>query len=75
MKIDQKIHNKLDAILRENTSELSLEEIVDKIGDLISHMRVELENQQEDLAFLRALEDAGVDNWEGYDFARELFNQ
>jgi hypothetical protein len=38
-------------------------------------MRVELENQQEDLAFLRALEDAGVDNWEGYDFARELFNQ
>jgi len=33
------------------------------------------ESLLEDAAWLRALEDAGVDNWCGYDFARELFNE
>lgn len=29
----------------------------------------------EDQRFLRCLEHAGVDNWEGYDFALEYFNE
>lgn len=29
----------------------------------------------EDARWLQALEHAGVDNWSGYDYARELFNQ
>ena len=29
----------------------------------------------EDAAWLRALENAGVDNWEGYDYARELLQE
>lgn len=28
-----------------------------------------------DQEFLSALQAAGVDNWEGYDFAREMFNE
>ena len=30
---------------------------------------------KEDAAWLQALENAGVDNWSGIDFARELFGQ
>lgn len=29
----------------------------------------------EDSAWLCALENAGVDNWDGIDFARELYNE
>lgn len=29
----------------------------------------------EDQQFLRALERAGVDNWDGYDFALEIFQE
>lgn len=32
-------------------------------------------NLDQQLQWLNALEAAGVDNWEGYDFARELLNQ
>lgn len=28
-----------------------------------------------DQKFLSALEAAGVDNWEGYEFARDMFNE
>lgn len=35
----------------------------------------EYESLQEDSKFLTALENAGVDNWEGYDFAREIFRE
>lgn len=30
---------------------------------------------QEDAEWLQALENAGVDNWSGYDYARELLNE
>ena len=30
---------------------------------------------KEDSRWLQALENAGVDNWPGIDFARELFNE
>lgn len=30
---------------------------------------------KDDLKMLRALENAGVDNWEGRDFALELYNE
>jgi hypothetical protein len=30
---------------------------------------------QADLYWLRALEEAGVDNWEGYEYARDIFNR
>jgi hypothetical protein len=29
----------------------------------------------EDSKWLQALEGAGVDNWEGYDYAKEIFNE
>lgn len=34
----------------------------------------EFAEMQRDLDWLSALESAGVDNWEGIDFAREIFN-
>lgn len=30
---------------------------------------------EEDLNWLECLENAGVDNWSGYDYAQELFNE
>ncbi len=33
--------------------------------------QAEYESLKADVEFLRRLEAAGVDNWEGYDFARE----
>ena len=33
------------------------------------------ESMIEDVAFLRALEEAGVDNWVGYDFAVDIINE
>lgn len=35
----------------------------------------EYESLKEDARWLQCLENAGVDNWEGYDFARELLNE
>lgn len=39
--------------------------------EMISISKKEYEQLIEDQKWLRALEAAGVDNWEGYDFARE----
>ena len=35
----------------------------------------ELEQLRESLKFLTCLEDAGVDNWSGYDYAHELMEE
>lgn len=37
--------------------------------------RSDYDEMQADLRWLRALEAAGVDNWEGYDHAREIFSE
>lgn len=42
-------------------------------SDMVSIPRWELEELKETERFMTALEAAGVDNWEGYDFARDLF--
>lgn len=34
-----------------------------------------IDSQQEDVDFLRALEAAGVDNWEGYDIAQDYLEE
>lgn len=33
------------------------------------------EEMLEELRFLRCLEAAGVDNWDGYDYAQEMFQE
>lgn len=35
----------------------------------------EYESLKEDARWLQCLENAGVDNWEGYDYARELWRE
>lgn len=35
----------------------------------------EYESLKEDAAWLRALEEAGVDNWDGISFAHELYEE
>lgn len=42
-------------------------------GEVRKHL--DLEDMEEDVAMLRALEAAGVDNWEGYDNAREILRE
>jgi hypothetical protein len=37
--------------------------------------KIEYKSLVEDRKWLNALEDAGVDNWEGIDFARELLGE
>ena len=41
----------------------------------ISIPQEEYDQLIEDQKWLRALEAAGVDNWEGYDLAQELFQE
>lgn len=42
-------------------------------GDTVTISREAYDNMLEDLRFLSALEAAGVDNWDGYQIAREAF--
>lgn len=41
--------------------------------EMVTITQAELDEMSERLRWLEALENAGVDNWSGYDFARELF--
>ena len=43
------------------------------MDDTVTIPKGEYEDLIEDSKFLRALEDAGVDNWPGYDFAFEIY--
>lgn len=44
------------------------------MDDTVNIPKTEYNDLLEDSAFLGALEQAGVDNWDGYDFALEIFN-
>lgn len=43
--------------------------------EMITIPRKEYEQLIRDSKFLSCLESAGVDNWDGYDNAREIFNE
>lgn len=43
--------------------------------DTVTISRKEYEDLLEDQFFLNCLESAGVDNWEGYEYAQEEFNK
>lgn len=47
---------------------------MDKDTETVTISKQEYENLKEDSAWLLCLESAGVDNWSGYDYARELYN-
>lgn len=46
--------------------------------DIFQHILDELQRTEKEIEdegnWLCALESAGVDNWEGYDYAREIYN-
>lgn len=54
-----------------NITELG--DAIDVVDDMVMIPRWELEELRETERFMTALEAAGVDNWDGYDFARDLF--
>jgi len=43
--------------------------------ETVTISKKEYEELLEDQKMLNALQDAGVDNWEGYDYAMELLNE
>lgn len=43
--------------------------------ETITITKKEYNSLLEDSKWLQALEGAGVDNWQGYDYAKELFNE
>lgn len=43
--------------------------------ETITMSKTEYESLLEDRKWRIAFENAGVDNWEGYDYARELLNE
>lgn len=45
------------------------------VEETITISKMEYESLLEDARWLRALEDAGVDNWDGYSFACELMEE
>lgn len=44
-------------------------------NETVTISKEEYESLLEDRKWLQALESAGVDNWQGYDYARELMNE
>lgn len=46
-----------------------------KDDETITITKKEYNSLLEDSKWLQALEGAGVDNWQGYDYAKELFNE
>ena len=43
--------------------------------DIVTITKKEYERLLDDYYFLNALRDTGVDNWEGYDIAKDLINK
>lgn len=43
--------------------------------ETVTISKKEYESLKEDARWLQCLEGAGVDNWEGYDYAHELLNE
>lgn len=48
---------------------------VGSVDDTVNIPRGEYEDLLEQAEWLRALEAAGVDNWDGYDYAAEIYNK
>lgn len=46
----------------------------DKDDDIIVISLEEYAEMKEELRWLQCLEEAGVDNWDGYDYALELYD-
>jgi len=66
-KFKQSTLDKLNSQLNPQTSK--------NMNETITIPKSEYESLLEDSEWLRCLENAGVDNWEGIDFARELLNE
>lgn len=60
-----------EAINGEVTANQSIDFIVENVNSKIEDLEEIIDSQEEDINFLRALEAAGVDNWEGYDIAQD----
>lgn len=48
---------------------------IDGLNKEVSILKKKNDQQFQDLQWLQALEEAGVDNWEGIDFAHELLEE
>jgi len=78
--MDRKEHQRLDASIPKckcgNNLSLHRQELgvnncpaCDEMEEIVTITKAEYDNLKEDRAWLRCLESAGVDNWEGYDQA------
>ncbi len=45
------------------------------MAGLVTISQEELDEMKDELTFLEALRAAGVDNWDGYDYAQELYKE
>lgn len=43
--------------------------------EMITINKIEYEELLEQIRFLNCLEAAGVDNWDGYDYAQEIYEE
>ena len=46
--------------------------VLDELQEKYNELRERVEELEDDVKFLRALEAAGVDSWEGYEVAQEM---
>lgn len=60
---------------RSNQNRLLAQRINFMNEETVTISKKEYESLLEDRKWLQALEGAGVDNWQGYDYARELMNE
>ena len=70
MTISQDIRKQANAI-GANVADMNGESIRDRLNELATNVE-ELENRE---LFLNCLEAAGVDNWDGFDYAHDMMEE
>lgn len=67
---DYDLYKQLDPVTAEEPGEAE-----EFLARLVEVAEIELEDYVHDLKFLNALQCAGVDNWDGYDYAQDYMEE
>ena len=54
---------------------LDSDSTIANLCDKLDELNARLEEKHGDLLFLQCLEEAGVDNWDGYGYAQDIFEE
>lgn len=52
-----------------------IREVIVELNNRIMDLEIKVEEMEYDVAFLDCLSAAGVDNWDGYEYAQEMMDE